>query len=366
MAILLLILGLVILTGGAELLVRGASALARAVGLPGLIIGLTVVAFGTSAPELAVSVKAGLADQADVALGNVVGSNIFNVLFILGLSALIAPLAVSTQLVRLDVPVMLATAALAWLLAAGGVVSRAEGALLVLLLVGYTTLLIILGKRQEERRLRQITHETRVESTAAEAQPRPGALSLLWALSFVGVGLALLVLGAGWLVDGAVALARALGVSELLIGLTIIAAGTSLPELATSVVASLRGQRDIAVGNVVGSNIFNVLGVLGASAALSGTGVGVAPAALRFDIPVMLAISILCLPIFFTGGRISRWEGGLFLIYYLIYLATLILAATRSEALPIFAAAMLWFVIPLTLLGLAMSVLVWVRRRRGR
>ena len=344
--ILLIVLGLAMLVAGAELLVRGASALARAVGLPSLIIGLTVVAFGTSAPEFAVSVKASLAGQPDIAVGNVLGSNTFNVLFILGVSALIVPLAVSSQLIRLDVPVMIAVSALTWLIAADGVVSRWEGLLLLAGIVAYTTMLIRLGKRRQSLRVPPGPEEI--------ARPARGRLSV--SLLMVLVGLTLLVLGARWLVQGAVDLARLLGVSELVIGLTVVAAGTSLPEVATSVVASIRRERDIAVGNIVGSNIFNILAVLGASAAASPGGMAVSRTALHFDVPVMVAVALACLPVFFTGGRISRWEGALLLGYYLAYLTYLFLGASQHASLPAFSMVMLFFVLPGTVLGVGVSV----------
>lgn len=310
-----LALGLGLLVLGAELLVRGASRLARAAGLSPLVIGLSVVAFGTSAPELAVSLKACLAGQSDLALGNVLGSNTFNVLFILGLSALITPLAVSEQLVRLDVPLMSAAAALTWLLAANGTLGRLEGLAFLAGGVVYTVFLLRLGRRGPSL-LGKGVQKAEEERAARKGQ------TLFLAVAFTALGLVCLSLGARGLVRGAVDLARFLGVSELVIGLSVVAAGTSLPEAATSVVASLRGERDLAVGNVVGSNIFNLLVVLGASAAISGR-VRVAPAALHFDLPLMVATALVCLPIFFTGGRISRGEGGLFLAGYTAYLAFL-------------------------------------------
>ncbi len=352
MVVMWMLLGLAALTVGADVLVRGASGLARAAGLPALIIGLTVVAFGTSAPELAVSVRAGLAGQADIALGNVVGSNTFNVLFILGISALIVPLVVSSQLVRLDVPVMIGVSLLVWWMAGDGTIGRGEGAILAAGLCVYTGLLIYLGRRESASK--PVT-----EDRAAEPRPRLG-----WSVVWVLVGLGLLVLGAGWFVDSVVQLARLAGVSELVIGLTVVAAGTSLPEVATSIIASIRGERDIAVGNVVGSNVFNLLGVLGLSALVSGEGLPVASAALRFDMPVMVAVAVACLPIFLTGGRISRWEGALFCAYYGAYVAFLILAAAQHAALESFAGTMLWFALPMTALGLILSLVVWLRRAK--
>ncbi|TWT33533.1 Inner membrane protein YrbG [Posidoniimonas corsicana] len=303
--------GLSLLIAGAELLVRGASRLAAAVGLSPLVIGLTVVAFGTSAPELAVSVKASVSGQADVALGNVVGSNTFNVLAILGVASLIAPLAVSSQLVRLDVPVMVVASVLAWWLASDGVISRADGLLLASLFAAYTVALLRIGK-QESLTLAQQDSD----------QAGAGRMMLKAAAAAV-IGLGMLVVGARLLVDAAVAMATAAGVSEVLIGLTIVAAGTSLPEVVTSVVASLRGERDIAVGNVVGSNLFNLLCVLGVAGMASPAGVPVAPAVLRFDLPVMTAAAALCLPIFFTRFTIDRWEGAVLLGLYVAYVGWL-------------------------------------------
>ena len=313
----LLLAGLVLLTGGAEALVRGAARVASVLGVSPLVIGLTVVAFGTSAPEMAVSVKAALADRADLALGNVVGSNIFNVLFILGVSAAITPLAVHRQLLRFDLWVMFAASGLMLVLGLDGRISRVDGAALFAGIVVYVVWCVRAGRRENARIDNGFPSET---GPVRGAQPAALAVSLV----LIAAGLALLVLGARWLVDGAVGFATALGVSELTIGLTIVAAGTSLPEAATSVVAAIRGQRDIAIGNVVGSNIFNILAVLGASAAIADSGVRVSPEALRFDIPVMLLAAALCLPIFYTARRVDRWEGWLFLAGYVAYAVYLV------------------------------------------
>jgi cation:H+ antiporter len=352
----MIVIGLGLLGTGANLLVRGASRLAEAVGLSPLIIGLTVVAYGTSAPEFAVSLKAAVSGQADIALGNVVGSNTFNVLFILGASALIAPLVVSQQLVRLDVPVMLAVSGLTLALAADGSISRFEGVALLAGIVVYTFFLIQQGWKPglSARGVERIKHKK-----GPRFEPKEVAINVLLIIA----GLGLLVTGARWVVTGGVNLARFFGVSELLIALTIVAAGTSLPELATSIAAAIRGERDIAVGNVVGSNIFNIMAVLGASAALSGR-VDVAPAALHFDIPVMVATALVCLPIFFTGGRLSRWEGALLLGYYAAYVLYLILAASRHEALSAFSLVMIWFALPATVLGIGLSVVYALRARK--
>lgn len=355
MAIVFFILGLVLLIVGAEALVRGASQMAGALGISPLIVGLTVVAFGTSSPELAVSIEAALSGQASIAVGNVLGSNIFNVLFILGISALIVPLVVSQQLIRLDVPLMIGLSAVVLLLALDGRFSRLDGLLLVAGLFGYLGFLIVHSRRE-----RVGAQEARAEASTAAA-PAQGR----W-LRNIGLtlgGLALLVLGSRWLVDGAVSFAQYLGVSELIVGLTIVAAGTSLPEVVTSIIAALRGERDMAVGNVVGSNIFNIMGVLGLASIVAPAGIIVSPAVIGFDIPVMIVVALACLPIFFTGGVISRKEGALLLGYYVAYTLYLILAASHHDALPPFSVVMLYFALPLTAVVLLIVVL---REWRGR
>lgn len=353
--LLLFLAGAVLLIGGAELLVRGASRIAVAVGISPLVVGLTVVAFGTSAPELAVTVRSAYTGSADVALGNVVGSNIFNILVVLGASALIAPLTVNQQLVRLDVPLMIAASVLVLLLGLDGRIGRVEGLFLFSGVVAYTVFLI--------RQSRRETAEVQAEYDGAFAGSPEGGGSWVLNLLFVAAGLGLLVLGAGWLVDAAVFTAEALGVSELVIGLTIVAVGTSLPEVATSMLASLRGERDIAVGNAVGSSIFNLLVVLGIGSAVAPGGIAVPRGALTFDIPVMVAVSVATLPVFFAGYCIERWEGLVFLAYYVAYTTYLVLDATEHDALNEFAAAMTWFVLPLTALTL---VIVVGRALRGR
>ena len=340
----LLAVGLVILVFGAELLVRGASALAASIGISPLVVGLTVVAFGTSSPELAVSVLAAWHGQAGIALGNVVGSNICNVLLILGLSAAVAPLIVARQVVRLEVPIMIGTSLLLILFALDGAIGRWEGALLFAGVIGYTVWTI----RRSRRDLRDQAEPADAETPRATSRGRQ-------LVDIVG-GLILLGIGSKLLVDGAVTIARYLGVSDLVIGLTIIAVGTSLPELATSVLASWRGQRDIAVGNVVGSNIFNILAVLGLSTLVAPGGLPVPPVALTFDLPIMLAVAVACLPIFMAGHRINRWEGLLFLGYYGVYVLFLVLTAIDHDSRMLLGQAMLWFVLPLTVLTLAISL----------
>lgn len=326
--------GLIVLALGAELLVRGASKFALRMGIPPIVIGLTIVAYGTSTPEAIVSAQGALQGQADIALGNVAGSNIFNVLFILGVSALIAPLVVNRQMVWQEVPIMVGVSVLAILLALDGRVSRVDGVFMLVLLAGYTWMQVQAGLKEKK----------------ASPAAQPALMNIPASIGYMVGGLAALVFGARWLLDSSVTIARTMGVSELVIGLTIVAAGTSLPEVATSILATIRGERDIAVGNVVGSNIYNILGVLGLAAVLSPEGVSAAPAAVRFDLPVMLATAVACLPIFFTGHSIARWEGGVFLSYYIAYVTYLILDAQGHDALAAYSQVMLGFFMPLTLL----------------
>jgi len=355
-----LLAGLVLLVVGAELLVRGASKLAAVLGISPLVIGLTIVAYGTSSPEMAVSIQSSFAGQADIALGNVVGSNIFNVLFILGVSAIAAPLIVAQQLIRLDVPIMIGVSALAYLFSLDGKINQSDGFILFIGGVAYTIFLIYQSRREQNQEVQEEYAKFSEQTSAPDWQK--------WVVNIglIVVGLGVLVLGSRWLVESSITIARAVGLSELVIGLTIVAAGTSLPELATSFIASLKGERDIAVGNVVGSNIFNILAVLGLSAAVSPDGINVSLAALRFDIPVMIAVAVACLPIFFTGNLITRWEGCVFTAYYCVYTAYLILASTQHDSLPAFSNALFFFVLPITVLTLVVITLRELRDRRHK
>ncbi|MEH8119371.1 calcium/sodium antiporter [Aeromonas allosaccharophila] len=349
MTLVWLAVGLVCLVMGAEYLVRGAARLATMMGISPLVVGLTIVAFGTSAPELAVSIQSGLEGQAGIAVGNVVGSNIFNVLFILGISALIVPLVVSQQLVRFDVPLMIAVSLLVLMFGWDGRISFFEGALLFAGVVAYTVFLFVQSRRETK------AVQAEYEQEFGQKEPETPH-SLPRNLFFIVAGLGMLILGSRLLVSSAVEIAHYFGVSDLVIGLTIVAVGTSLPEVVTSIVAALRGERDIAVGNVVGSNIFNILCVLGLTSMVTPGGLEVSATALQFDIPVMIAVALACLPIFFTGYTIARWEGALFLAYYIGYTTWLILHATSSPLQSQFSAALTGFVLPLTAITLVVLV----------
>ncbi|MEO5692150.1 MAG: calcium/sodium antiporter [Usitatibacter sp.] len=353
MNLLLFLAGLTALVLGANLLVRGSRKLALSFGISPLVVGLTIVAFGTSAPEVAVSVGAVLDGKADIAIGNVVGSNIFNMLFILGVSALITPLAVRQQLIRQEVPIMIGASMLLLALSLDGKLSLWDSTLLFTLLVAYSVFLVL----QSRRETRAAQTDCGVRISPAEA----GGWDAKWPaqVALVIAGLVILVAGSGWVVAASIAFAKVLGVSDLVIGLTIVAAGTSLPEVATSIAAAIKGERDIAVGNVVGSSTFNILGCLGLSGLVSGDlGLAVAPSLVAFDMWIMIAVALACLPLFITGREIARWEGAVFVSYYVAYVAYLILAAQQHATLAGFSLVMMSFVVPLTIITMVVMVML--------
>lgn len=349
---LLLVLGLVLLVFGADLMVKGAARLAGNFGVPALVIGLTVVAFGTSAPELAVSVKAAYSGQAELAIANVVGSNIFNILLILGLSAVIAPLMISRQLIRQDVPIMVGVSLVAAAMALDGNIGRLEALVLTIGLLSYTAFLFHQGRKQG-----MDTSDEEVEAMLKVKAPAWQNLLL------VAGGLVLLVLGARWLVQSAVEIATMFGVSEAVIGLTIVAAGTSLPEVVTSVVATMRGERDIAVGNVVGSNIFNILSVLGLSGLVSPIPLLAGEQLVQLDLPVMLGVAVLCVPMFFTGAILDRIEGSIFLALYVAYVWYLVALALARPYLPTLQNGIVFGLLPVMLVYITYSLWHSLRRR---
>ena len=348
MTLLMFLGGLALLIGGAEALVRGAGKLAISFGVSPLVVGLTVVAFGTSSPELAVSVQSAFNGKVDIAIGNVVGSNIFNVWFVLGACALIAPLMINRQIIRQEVPIMIAATLLLVGFMWNGDVSRVEAAIMFALLLVYTVFLIV-----QSRKEKTITAAEDAELDLSSTWDRHWSMQVV----LIAVGLFLLVQGSNWLVEAAIVFAKSMGVSELIIGLTIIAAGTSMPEVATSVLATMRGQRDIAVGNVIGSSTFNILGVLGLTGIVAPTGLVVAPSILSFDMWVMLAVAVAAFPIFLTGRQIARWEGAVFLGYYTAYTTYLILMSQQHDLLPMLSNVMFWFVVPITVLTIGVSLM---------
>lgn len=339
--------GLVLLVAGAQLLVRCAEHIAAKLKVRPLLIGLTVVAMGSSAPQMTVSLQAAFNDTADIAVGSVIGSNTFNILVTLGLSALIIPLRVSRQLVRLDIPLMIFASAMVFTLALNHQLERQDG---VLLLGGLLIYLLLL--------LHQSRH-------SGHHHPHHDRTPTSWLRTLILMGCALLLLGvAGHLLLGAaLEVASELGLSERVIGLTIVAVCTSLPELATSLIAAFRGQREIAVGNVIGSNVFNLLGVLGLTALLAPAPLSVSPNALAFDLPVMLGVAALCLPVFYSGYRITRVEGLLFLGLYLAYGLHVVSFTTGMPLASKLEHLMLIYVLPALLVFVLLSVVRAWRRQ---
>lgn len=352
--------GLVLLVVGGELLIRGATAIALTAGVSSLVIGLTVVAFGTSMPEMVVSIEASIAGSPEITLGNVVGSNIFNIFFVLGVCGIIAPLSVSAQVLRLDIPVMVGGAAAIYLFALNGALQRWQAVVLLGCLIAYT--LFIIHKSRSETRRVKAEFAAALESTQGRAKQIPLWLSIV----FVIGGLLTLVLGARLLVTGAVALARTFGVADAVIGLTVVAAGTSLPEVAASAVATYRGERDIAIGNIVGSNTFNLLGILGVVPLISGN-LPVSEQLRLVDLPWMLAASASCIPFLAIGLKFGWVEGLMFLLAYFAYLTLLVLASTGNPAHSVVEKIVFSIVLPL-LLSLGVLVLiqrVYARRRKA-
>ena len=336
MTIMTLVAGLILLVAGAEGLVRGASRIALSVGISPLVVGLTVVAFGTSSPEMAVSVSAVRGGASDIAIGNVVGSNVFNILVVLGMCTLVVPLVISWRLVRLEVPLMIGVSILLLVFVLDGEIARWEAAILFAGVIAYTVWAI---------------RASRKESAAAQEVSAPGAeppdTPSPWYvnLGYVAVGLVLLVVGSNWMVRSAVEIAEGFGLSELVMGLTIVAAGTSLPELATSLLATIKGERDIAVGNVVGSNIFNILGVLGLSGLVGRNELRASSFVQDVDVPVMILVAAICLPVFFSGRNLMhRYEGFAFIAAYLLYVTYLVWNSSDSGA-PSWYVPAVWFVL---------------------
>ncbi len=352
------VLGVAVLVAGAEWLVRGAANLARACGVSALLIGLTVVAFGTSAPELAVSINAARQGTAGIAVGNVIGSNIANLLLILGLAALLMPLAVNRQILRQEMPVLVIATALSAIFLLDGTLTRLEGGALFVLALLYTVFLV----RQARRAGAPVQEGDENHADDADAG-NTRARGVLVDCALIFAGLAGLVLGADWLVRSAAEVARQLGVSEFIIGLTIVAVGTSLPEIATSLVAVRKGEGDLAVGNVVGSNLFNLLVVLGLSAVFARGEMPVPEGALEFDLWFMLLSTLACWPLMAARQQIGRAQGALLLVWYAVYVLWLVLVTRFGSVPPMFAAVVLYGLLPGSLLWLLAD---WMRGRAHR
>jgi len=312
--------GLIVIVFGAEILLRSATRIAIMLGVSPLVVGLTIVSVGTSTPELAVGITAVAEDKGPLAVGNIAGTNILNILFILGLSAAIRPLPIRLQSVKLDVPVMIGAACVLILMSLDGVLTQAEGALLVLAAVGYTVVLVRSSRAEDRATKREFSKEFGI-AVIPQAQRRR---RFAWDAAVLTAGMALTVLGAHLLVAGAVSLANAYGVSDAFIGLTIVAIGTSAPELATTIVATYRNDRDVAIGNLIGSSIYNILVILGLTMLAAPAGVDVGRDVLWIDLPLAALVALICLPVFRSDRMVTRTEGILFASAYLVYLGVLI------------------------------------------
>ena len=321
--------GLVLLTLGAELILRTATRMAALLGISPLVIGLTVVSVGTSMPELAVGLAAVAEGRGALAVGNIAGTNILNILFILGLSAWIRPLPLQRLSISLDAPAMVASALVLVLMAADGMLTRPEGVMLLGGAVLYTVAVVRMNRREYRLAGQALAAEAGVEVAAENGPARPGSpAKAAWNIALLLVGMALTVKGADLLVVGAVEIARLYGVSDAVIGLTIVAMGTSAPELATTLVATFKGDRDVAVGNLIGSSIYNILVILGATCLAAPGGIEVSREILLIDLPLAAVVALVCVPVFRSGRLVSRREGGIFVACYLLYLATLLFLRT--------------------------------------
>lgn len=320
---LIFLAGLVVITVGAEMILRGSSRIAALLGVRPIMIGLTVVAIGTSLPELAVGITAARGGQPDIAIGNIAGTNLMNILFILGISAAIRPLPLHGRTIRFDVPVMIAAAVVLLVMAIDGELSVVDGLILCAGSVVYYFFLVRLSKKESAK----IRKEYDEEYSRDILLDRKHVFGNVGYVLMLVVGLVITVLGANLLVSGAVDIARAFGVSDAVIGLTIVAVGTSAPELATTVVATIKDDRDVAVGNLLGSSITNILVILGLTC-VAANGLGVDKSVLRLDLPLAAAVAIACYPVFRSDKRVSRIEGIVFVSLYLIYLLTLVFLRT--------------------------------------
>ncbi len=316
------VIGLAALVLGAEVMVRGGAEVAARLGISPIVIGLTVVSIGTSLPELAVGVVAAQEGSGALAVGNIAGTNVVNLLLILGLSALILPLAMTTRTLRFELPVMAGAAVLMLVLSLDGELSRVDGIILVGCALAYTVAVVRMTRRESRVVAGEYT-ETYTPTEVATTELTTTRPTWVHVLMMVA-GIAVVVVGADWLVDGAVGMARGFGVSDALIGLTVVAIGTSAPELVTTVVSTVRGNRDIAVGNLLGSSIYNILLILGLTCVVAGDGLLLPASLVRIDIPIMVAVALACVPIFVTGRRVSRGEGGAMVAIYLAYLTFLL------------------------------------------
>lgn len=384
----LIVVGLAGLLVGGELLVRGATVIAKTFGMSSLIIGLTVVSIGTSAPELAICLDSAFKDKPEIALGNVLGSNIANVLLILGITALVMPIAIHKKIVQREVPIMIGVSVLFSALAIDGLISFWDGVILLATMVGFLLFQFGMVRQAKKQRVAKEKAEKAEkadklrlaiegtdsktehseadmdEAKSADRQKSGIAVEMLLSVFTLIIGVSLLWLGAGWMVKGASNFAEAMGVSQLVIGLTIVALGSSAPEIVTSLVAAFRGHAEMAVGNVIGSNVSNIALVMGATATVS-DGVVVPSPAMQFEFPVLLASAIACLPIFARGNRIDRWEGVLFILSFFAFLGCLYVRSSEQYSFPRMNAMAWRITLPLVAVTMIIVILRILKKRKS-
>lgn len=355
---LVFLLGLSGLLVAGHLLVTGAITIGRRLGLTPTVIGLTIVAAGTSGPELAVFAEAVRVDDTELAVGSIVGSNIANVLLVLGLVAAAGAVRLAARVVRIDVPVMVGASLLLLLFAADGMIRPYEGSVLLAAVVGFVGFTVRSSRRSTSATVSSAGAAATEDSQGviAPSSRKGSVIDTTRGLGFVAAGVAGLMLSANHVVRGAERIAADLGVPELIVGLTVVALGTSAPEIVTSLLAAVRGERELAVGNAIGSNIFNILLVIGLSGLFAGSGIAISPDVVAVDLPIMVAAAVACLPLLYWDHKLDRWEGFVFLAYYAAYTGFLVLTATEHGATETYVAAMLWFVLPLTVLTVATIV----------
>ena len=355
MTVILFIAGLALLIGGADLFLKAVDHFGLKWGVSPLIMGLTVVAFATGAPELAISLQAAANGSADLVLGNIIGSNIANILLILGVAGLIKPLFITRRIIRVDVPIVIAASILLYVLSLDGILTKLDGVLLLGALSAYSVFMFFQIKRHREEEVFEYEED--------KEELGKGLFFYTKNVTFLVAGLALIVVGSDWMVDGAVEIARVLGLSELVIGLTIVSIGTSLPEIATSISSAIKNKTEIAVANVMGSNLYNILLTVGLTLVIAPNVLKVSDAAVELDMPFMIAVSMACLPIFYSGFTLSKIDSILYLFYYMAYLGYLVLDATHNPLLPAFGHIMIWFVVPITLIYILIKLFFTLKKK---
>lgn len=356
--IVLFIAGLLALIAGAELFLKAVDHFGLKWGISPLIMGLTVVAFATGAPELAISIKAAASGNADLVLGNIIGSNIANILLILGITSLIAPLNITKRVIKIDVPIVIAASVLLFVIAMDGALTTLDGVILIAGFIAYSVFTYFqIQKGKEEEGIDEVFQ---YEKSLDELSQ--GAYFYIKNGGFLLVGLGLIVLGSNWMVNSAVSIAKVLGISELVIGLTIVSIGTSLPEVATSLASARKGNADIAVANVLGSNLYNILLTLGLTLIIAPNILTVSTDAINLDLPFMVAVSIVCIPIFIAGFNLTRLDGSFFLIYYATYLTYLVLKSFGSVYAGYIETGMTFAVIPITIIYMVWRIFLYRKK----